>query len=126
MAFNHTGVSFPFRLGVKGGIVMSTTDVNSVEHIEESMIQILKTKKFERTMETHMYSDLRSFTFKTIDESLKSLLKYMICEALKLETRITVSQEDITVTQEGDSVTADIGYRIPIYGDGIYYLSTQI
>lgn len=126
MAFNQTGVSFPFRLGVKGGIVMSTTDINSVEHIEESIVQILKTCKFERTMETHMYSDIRSLTFKTIDESLKIMTKYMICEALKLETRITVSMEDVIITDEGNVLYALIGYRIPQYGDGVYYLNYEI
>lgn len=126
MAFNQTGVSFPFRLGVKGGIVLSTTDVNSVEHIEESIVQILKTRKFERTMETHMYSDIRSLTFKTIDDSLKTLTKYMISEALKLEKRITVKQEDIIVTDEDEALYALIGYRIPQYGEGIYYLKYEI
>lgn len=130
MAYNITGVSFPFRLGSKGGVVMSTTDVNSVEHIEESIIQILQTSKFERTIETHMYSDVRSLTFKTVDESFKTLAKYMIVKALELETRITVSSSDITITEgegeDSDKVYVLIGYRIPLYGDSIYYLNTEI
>ena len=51
----HYGVSFPFRIGVKGGIAMSGTNVNSARHIEESIQQILSTRRGERVMETFFY-----------------------------------------------------------------------
>ena len=41
----HYGISFPFRVGVKGGIAMSGTYVNFARHIEESIQQIVSTRR---------------------------------------------------------------------------------
>ena len=43
MKQGFTGISFPFRVGVKGGVVMSTTNEREVPHIIEAMKQILLT-----------------------------------------------------------------------------------
>lgn len=130
MSTSQTGISFPFRLGVKGGVMTSSTNVNKPTHIEEGITQLLLTNKFERTMETHMYSDVRYFNFKTINESLKSLLKYYIVETLKLEPRISVDLEDINIEEikesDGNKVIAHIKYRILAYNEDEYTLSLEI
>ena len=54
----YTGISFPFRIGTKGGVVMSSTSPTEVPHIVESIKQILTTAFLERTMESGFYSDL--------------------------------------------------------------------
>ena len=104
-----TGISFPFRIGVKGGVVMSTTGSRNVQHIVEAMHQILRTRHMERCMEYHFYSDIDSDIFEPNDSSTRTLLAYQIREALRnLEDRIKVNAVD--VTSENNSVMAVITF----------------
>ena len=109
---NQTGISFPFRIGVTGGVVMSSTDVDDATHIDESIIQILGTNFGERVMETHVYSDLDSFVFSNINDSSKTLLKYQIIEALRLDNRVKATEEDITFEETETSLTAILTYTV--------------
>ena len=109
-----TGISFPFRIGVKGGVVTSTTGVMDVQHIVEAMTQILCTRPMERCMEYHFKSEIDSSVFEPNDASIKTLLAYQVKEALtELEDRIIVDSVDIT--SEGSSVIAVITYTVLAY-----------
>ena len=109
-----TGISFPFRIGVKGGVVTSTTGVMDVQHIVEAMTQILCTRPMERCMEYHFKSEIDSSVFEPNDVSIKTLLAYQVQEALKeLEDRILVDSVDIT--SEGSSVIAVIHFTVLAY-----------
>ena len=109
-----TGISFPFRIGVKGGVVTSTTSVNDVQHIEEAMTQILCTRPMERCMEYHFKSELDTDIFEPNDSSLRTLIAYQVKEALmELEDRISVDSVD--VTSKGSSVYAVINYTVLAY-----------
>ena len=100
-----TGISFPFRIGVKGGVVTSSTSAMDVQHIIEGMTQILRTKPMERCMEYHFKSEI---------VSIKTLLTYQVMEALReLEDRITV--ESVSITSEGSSVIAVITFTVIAY-----------
>lgn len=97
-----TGISFPFRIGIKGGVVTSSTSATEVTHIVESMQQILRTFKFERVMEPHIYSELDSIIFEPDDESTHTLLEYFITDALeRLEPRIEVDSVEIENSEDG-------------------------
>lgn len=109
-----TGISFPFRIGVKGGVVTSTTGAMDVQHIVEAMTQILCTRPMERCMEYHFKSEIDSSIFEPNDASIKTLLSYQVTEALReLEDRIAVDSVDIT--SEGSSVIAVIHYTVLAY-----------
>ena len=109
-----TGISFPFRIGVKGGVVTSTTGVMDVQHIVEAMTQILCTRPMERCMEYHFKSEIDSSVFEPNDVSIKTLLAYQVRQALsELEDRIRVKSVDIT--SEGSSVIAVINYTVLAY-----------
>ena len=109
-----TGISFPFRIGVKGGVVMSTTDVMDAQHIVEAMTQILCTRPKERCMEYHFKSEIDSSVFEPNDVSIKTLLAYQIRQALsELEDRISV--KSVQITSEGSSVIATIGFTVLAY-----------
>lgn len=89
------GISFPFRIGVKGGVEMSSTQVSDVSHIIESMQQILLTRPMERCMEYHIKSDIDSAIFSPNDASARSLIAYEVETALStLEDRIKVISVD--------------------------------
>lgn len=118
----YRGISFPFRLSEKGGVATTVANINSVPHIIESIQQILSTRRLERCMEYHIYSDLDTFIFEDTDESTKSLLKYEIEQALKLETRIEV--QNVEVTSKDNKIIAVISFIVPEFDNKDF--STEI
>jgi len=109
-----TGISFPFRIGVKGGVVTSTTSVSDAQHIIEAMKQILGTRPLERCMEYHFKSDIDSDIFEPNNASSRTLISYQVKEALReLEDRISVKSIDIV--SEGSSINAVINFIILAY-----------
>lgn len=107
------GISFPFRIGIKGGVVMSNANLQEVEHIEESIEQILCTHLGERVMNYEFGSELDTDIFKMQDTSLYSLLRFQILEALrKHEPRINVEEQHITITQNKSNIEVEIKYTL--------------
>lgn len=114
----YKGISFPFRIGNKGGIVMSEVNSITATHIEESIEQILLTYRGERSMELHFGSELDTFIFEPNDIATHNLIKYQIVEALKLhEPRITVDKDSITLSEDEEtcSIIVDLTYIINEY-----------
>ena len=106
-----TGSSFPFRIGVKGGVVTSTTSVNDVKHIIEAMEQILLTRPMERCMEYHFKSDIDYDIFEPNDASCRTLIAYQVEEALReLEDRIEVISVD--VESRDSTIIAIINFKV--------------
>ena len=109
-----TGISFPFRIGVKGGVVTSTTSVMDAQHIIEAMTQILCTRPMERCMEYHFKSEIDSSVFEPNNVSIETLLVYQIKEALaELEDRIKV--DDVDIVSDDSSVMARISFTVLAY-----------
>ena len=108
------GISFPFRIGVKGGVVTSTTSINSAQHIIEAMKQILGTRPMERCMEYHFKSDIDSDIFEPNDASSRTLIAYQVEQALKeLEDRIKVNS--VNVVSDGSTVNVVINFTVIAY-----------
>ena len=111
---NYTGISFPFRIGVKGGVVMSTTDMNSVTHINEAIYQILSTHPMERGMEYAFKSEVETSIFEPNDTSTSTLIGYQIREALnELEPRIEVNKVDLQAVD--NTIIATIHFKVKMY-----------
>lgn len=109
-----TGISFPFRIGVKGGVVLSSTSVSDAQHIIEAMTQILGTNTGERCMEYHFRSEVDTAIFEPNDASSRTLIAYQIEKALgELEDRIEVNS--VEVTSRDSSVFAVINFTILAY-----------
>lgn len=125
MAVDYTGISFPFRIGVKGGVVLSTATKHDFTHIDESIVQILKTRPNEREMEFEIYSDLDADVFEPNDSNLASLIEFQIEEALeRLEERIEL--EGIEIYQSGSKVIASIQYSVPEFGEEVHTLNLDV
>lgn len=113
-----TGISFPFRVGVKGGIVTSTTGTMDITHIVESMEQILRTRPLERCMEYQIHSDIDYSMFEPNDASIRTLIEYQAKQALKeLEDRIEV--QNVVAYSEDNAVFVDIDFKVLRY-DTVY------
>lgn len=109
-----TGISFPFRIGVKGGVVTSSTGVTDVQHIIEAMTQILLTRPMERCMEYHFKSDIDYDIFEPNDASCRTLIAYQVKEALReLEDRVEVNS--VEVETEGSTIIAVINFTVLKY-----------
>lgn len=104
----YTGISFPFRVGITGGVEMTTTTPTDATHIIESMQQRLMTKPKERSMEFHVNSDIHSFVFESVDSALDDAetLKFLIRESLEKDERIEIV--DINVIGKKDSTTLNV------------------
>ena len=103
------GVSFPFRFGAKGGVVM--TDANEIEptHINESIKQIVLTRIGERVMESTFGSNTIDLVFQDNDPSLDSAVKAMISRSIKRwEPRINLS--NIEIIREYGKINLKIQY----------------
>lgn len=116
MSRGYTGISFPFKIGNRGGVVMSTTNRYEVPHIIESMEQILGTHKRERKMEKNFGSDLDLQIFEPNEPVTHNIIKYQIVQALKeFEPRVEVKEEDIDIRAEGESIYATINFTVLRY-----------
>lgn len=120
------GISYPFRISNRGGVVMSTTSKNDPTHIAESIQQIFNTNYLERPMEAEIYTTITSLLFEPNDIALQQVLKSRIVDDLeRLESRIECDEEgvefEVEVEDDVEYLYANITYRIIRYNT--YYTS---
>jgi hypothetical protein len=97
----YSGLSFPPRIGAKGGWVMTSTDPTDIAHIKESIRQIIGTRIGERVMEPTFGADIPDVVFRSMDITTANLLRFKITEALtKWEPRIQVKNISVTWVNE--------------------------
>lgn len=114
------GISFPFRVGPQGGVVMSTTSMTDPTHIKESIQQIFGTNYLERVMEPEIFSTVSMSLYEPNDDSLQSILRSrMVDDITRLEERVEVSEDDIEFFESedinGNFLYATINYKIIKY-----------
>lgn len=120
------GISYPFRISNRGGVVMSTTSRTDPTHIAESIQQIFNTNFLERPMESQVYTTVTSLLFEPNDVALQHVLKTRIVDDIRrLEPRIRCDESDVEFeVEEEDGVEylyANITYKIVKYNT--YYTS---
>lgn len=105
------GISFPFRVSVQGGATMSVANDTEITHIVEQMQQVLKTPKFERGMEYHIYSEVDSLTWESNNPSTAVIAKYYIKDCL---TRCVplIDVEDIEIINDENVLLGIIGFSV--------------
>lgn len=120
------GISYPFRISNRGGVVMSTTSKNDPTHIAESIQQIFNTNFLERPMEAEIYSNVTSLLFEPNDIALQQVLKSRIVSDLeRLEERIECDEDsvefEVEIEDDVEYLYAYITYKIIKYNT--YYTS---
>ena len=120
------GISYPFRISNRGGVVMSTTSKNDPTHIAESIQQIFNTNFLERPMEAEIYSSVTSLLFEPNDVALQQVLKSRIVSDLeRLEERIECDEAsvefEVEIEDDVEYLYAYITYKIIKYNT--YYTS---
>lgn len=107
--------SFPFRLNNQGGL--ATVIVGTNNHVEESITQILTTRKGERVMLPTYGCNVDFTLFRNIDESLYRILIHEIVDCLtEFETRIEVTPENLEVYSEDNKVYVHMNYTLKVDG----------
>lgn len=118
------GISFPFRIGVRGGVVMSSTSLLEVPHIIEAMQQILLTHPYERSMEFHFRSQVVENVFEVNGIDTQQLVAYQVKESLReLEDRVEV--EDVVITEDKEKMYANITFRVLAY-NSVYNATMEV
>lgn len=120
------GISYPFRISNRGGVVMSTTSKNDPTHIAESIQQIFNTNFLERPMEAEIYSNVTSLLFEPNDIALQQVLKSRIVSDLeRLEERIECDEDsvefEVEIEDDVEYLYVYITYKIIKYNT--YYTS---
>lgn len=112
-----TGISFPFRISPQGGVVMSTTGKGNPQHIMEGIKQLLQTDFLERPMEPDFGSNLGSTLFEPNNETLKTVIKKRIIEAVEnFDERVIVTEDDIEFfTEEEDELRGYLYAEVNFY-----------
>lgn len=119
------GISYPFRVGVHGGVATSTATPYDTRHINEGIEQLLRTKPFERTMEFHIKSNIESTLFENVNASVIGIIKMQVVEALENDERITVKEGDVSVTRDTETGIIYVGIIYYVKEFNAYY-STQV
>ena len=107
------GISFPFRVSVRGGATMSVANTNSVDKIVESMQQIVLTREGERCMEYDVYSQIDKLIFNIDDDTLRQACEYMLKDAInRLETRVTVNEVRLARDENTGIIYALVNFTV--------------
>lgn len=110
-SYQLKGISFPFHIGVRGGVSTSVANYNTPQKIVESYQQILGTNQYERSMEYEVFSQIDALIFESADETLMKVLEYMVKDALNsLEKRAKVN--DVVVGVVENYVVAVLNFTV--------------
>lgn len=111
--YEEKGISFPFRVSVRGGATMSVANTNSVDKIVESMQQIVLTREGERCMEYDVYSQIDKLIFNIEDDTLRQVCEYMLKDAInRLETRVTVNEVRLARDENTEIIYALVNFTV--------------
>lgn len=109
MTSEYQGISFPFRIGGRGGVAMSGRTNTEQQHIRECVQVLLGTKEFERVMRPYNGLEELDIFFNDLNETTKNMAIFKINEKLQaLEPRITVTSINITPEEQVDRSIAHI------------------
>ena len=107
----YKGISYPFRISSKGGVMMSTTTKRDATHIAESIQQILNTEFLERPMESDVYTTVTSLLFEPNNETLQQVLRTRVVNDItRLDPRVRIGFDGIQFEVKKDANKVDYLY----------------
>lgn len=128
----YKGISYPFRIGSNGGVVMSSTSKTDATHIAESIQQILNTEYLERPMESDVYTTVTSLLFEPNNETLQQVLRTRLVNDIeRLDSRVKVGYDGITFEVEKDQNDIEylyvcIVYNVVKYSTSLYTARVKV
>ena len=127
----YKGISYPFRIGSNGGVVMSSTSKTNATHIAESVQQILNTEFLERPMESDVYTTVTSLLFEPNNDTLQQVLRTRLVNDIeRLDSRVKVGYDGITFeVEEQDGIEylyVCIVYSVVKYSTSLYTARVKV
>jgi len=105
----YQGISFPFRIGGRGGVVMSGRTNTVQQHLKEGLEVLLGTKEFERVMRPLNGLEPLDIFFNDLNGTTKNMAIYKITETIEnYEPRVNVINVDIHEEEQVDGSMAHI------------------
>ena len=91
MVTEYKGISFPFRIGGRGGVAMSGKTITGQQHLKEALQILLGTNEFERGMRPYYGLEDLGILFAELNETTKSMVAFKVTEKIQqFEPRVTV------------------------------------
>lgn len=97
----YNGMSFPFRLGIRGGVATSTLEPGDLSRIRESIVQILNTYPGERVMEPSFGCKVKDYIFEPDNPTTKAVIAFEVRKAIeRWEKRVEVGEISVYSAEE--------------------------
>jgi phage baseplate assembly protein W len=99
------GVAFPFRVGGRGGILMSGNSVSEQQHIKENILSGLGTREGERVMKPYLGMEDLDIFFNDLNETTKNMVIFKIREKMiEMEPRVEITDVQIYEEDTGGGI----------------------
>lgn len=115
----YRGISFPFTIDNLGRTKESEMNLSMTERVNQSITQILGTRKGERVKEPQFGTDLFDYLFEKIgDETIYPIIGHIVVRDLETqEKRIELTNVDVYPSEELEAtIVIDIKYIVTRYG----------
>lgn len=110
------GISFPFRIGGRGGVAVSGQTVSEQQHIKESIMVLVGQIEGERVMNPSIGVEPLDIFFNNFDEATKNIIIFKLREKIALyEPRVEVNDIQIypqDTTDGGRAYVISIMYTV--------------
>lgn len=103
------GISFPFRIGGRGGVTMSGRTPTIQQHLKECLEVLLGTREGERVMRPYNGLEELDIFFNDLNETTKNMAIFKINEKVQqLEPRVAITDIEIYPQDQVDGSIAHI------------------
>lgn len=119
------GISFPFRIGVVGGVVMSSVSNDTYLHAIEAMQQIILTRFGERVMNFNFGSNADASVFTPNDISGHTLLAHDVKNALEEHYSDVSEIKSVEIVGKDNSVFARVNFSLKPF-EGIFSADLKV
>ncbi len=104
-------LAFPFRIGSDGRTATPTSDA---AHVRDEVLQLLLTSPGERLFQPDIGGGVRKLVFEPASETLRSIVKARITNALSrwLGHRLTVERIEVVWNSPDATMELTVAYRV--------------
>lgn len=104
------GISFPFRVGIKGGVAMSEDSFFELPHLKEAIQQVILTSKGERPMLPDFGSEVDTGIFEPDSQSSKTMLVFQTKDAIKNHLADRLKLHGVTAQSENSKLIINVSF----------------
>ena len=111
------GISFPFRIGIRGGVVMSEDTHMDLPHLGEAVQQVILTSVGERPMLPNFGSEIDTSVYEPDSQSSRTMLEFQVKEAIKAHLSDRLILRGVTSYFEDSSIFVKVRFSSTEFED---------